>query len=221
MTQRWFSLCLLVALLFPPSGYADTRSYPAQVAVYFSPGGGATAAIVRELDTAQHTIVVQAYSFTSAPIAKALLAAHKRGVKIFVVLDQSNQTDKYSAATFLANANIPVLIDAAHAIALSKVMVLDDATVITGSFNFSTAAEEKNAENLLILQGSAELAQVYTANINAHAAHSHPYQRTTAEVTPNKANQGVLTRGEIHGNRQSKIYHLPGCPGYERMSPAN
>src|SRR5262245_33302490 len=112
MTKKWFSLCLLVVLLFTPSGNADNRSYPAQVAVYFSPGGGTTEAIIRELDSAQHTIVVQAYSFTSAPIAKAFLAAHKRGVKIFAVLDQSNQTDKYSAATFLTNANIPVLIDA-------------------------------------------------------------------------------------------------------------
>jgi len=60
---------------------------------------------------------VQAYSFTSAPIAKALLDAHKRGVKILAVLDKSNETDKYSAATFLVNAGIQTLIDDQHAIA--------------------------------------------------------------------------------------------------------
>jgi hypothetical protein len=47
---------------------------------------------------------MQAYSFTSAPIAKALVDAHKRGVKVFAVLDKSNETGKYSAATFLNNA---------------------------------------------------------------------------------------------------------------------
>jgi hypothetical protein len=52
---------------------------------------------------------VQAYSFTSAPIAKALLDAHKRGVKILAVLDKSNETDKYSAATFLVKAGIQTL----------------------------------------------------------------------------------------------------------------
>jgi phosphatidylserine/phosphatidylglycerophosphate/cardiolipin synthase-like enzyme len=110
-------------------------AFPTEATVYFSPNGGATAAIVRAPESAQRTIVVQAYSFTSAPIAKALLAAHERGVKIVVVLDKSNQTDTYSAVTFLANASIPVLIDAEHATAHNKIMVIDDATVITGSFN--------------------------------------------------------------------------------------
>lgn len=221
MRSLLVALLLTVGLLFVPVHGVAASSFSAEATVYFSPNGGATEAIVHELDSAQHTIVVQAYSFTSAPIAKALLNAHKRGVKIFAVLDKSNQTDKYSAATFLANANIPVLIDAEHAIAHNKVMVIDSATVITGSFNFTQAAEGKNAENLLVLKDAPALAQAYAANVNAHAAHSHPYQRTTAQVTPERENRVSLTRGEIHGNRQSKIYHLPGCPGYERMSPAN
>ena len=133
-------------------------------------------------------------------------------------MDKSNQTDKYSAATFLENAGIPVLIDAEHAIAHNKVIVIDDSPVLTGSFNFSKAAKEKNAENLLVLKKAPELAQAYIANINAHAAHSHPYQRTTAKGTPEREH---APQGEIHGTRKSKIYHLPGCSGYERMSPAN
>ena len=54
--------------------------------------------------------------------------------------------------TSLVNAGIPVLIDAKHAIAHNKVMVIDDQTVITGSFNFTKAAEEHNAENLLVIR---------------------------------------------------------------------
>jgi phosphatidylserine/phosphatidylglycerophosphate/cardiolipin synthase-like enzyme len=111
--------------------------------VYFSPNGGATDVVVREVQAATQQILVQAYSFTSAPIAKALLAAHKRGVKILAVLDKSNETDKYSAASFLVNAGIQTLIDDQYAIAHNKVMVIDSATIITGSFNFTKAAEEK------------------------------------------------------------------------------
>ena len=111
-----------------------------------------------------------------------------------------------------------MLIDAEHAIAHNKVIVIDDSTVLTGSFNFSKAAEEKNAENLLVLKGSSKLAQVYATNVNAHAAHSHPYQRTTAEATPK---QDQAPSEEIQGNRKSKIYHLAHCPGYARLSPAN
>src|SRR5262245_15631172 len=81
-------------------GHAAETFSPARVAVYFSPSGGATDAVVREVNAATQQILVQAYSFTSAPIAKALVDAHKRGVKVLAVLDTSNETEKYSAATF-------------------------------------------------------------------------------------------------------------------------
>jgi len=75
--------------------------------VYFSPNGGCTEAIVKELDKAKTSILMQAYSFTSAPIAKALVNAHKRGVRVEVILDKSNLTEKYSSADFLVNSGNP------------------------------------------------------------------------------------------------------------------
>ena len=80
----------------------------------------------------------------------------------------------YSEADFLAHAGIPVRIDAVHAIAHNKVMVIDGETVITGSFNFTTAAEQHNAENLLVLHDQP-LAAHYETNWHHHAAHSQPY----------------------------------------------
>jgi phosphatidylserine/phosphatidylglycerophosphate/cardiolipin synthase-like enzyme len=151
----------------------DKVSIPGGVAtrVYFSPNGGATEAVTREIDGARESILVQAYSFTSAPIAKALLAAHKRGVKVQALLDKSQRREKYTSANFLANSGIPTYIDDAHAIAHNKVMVIDNATVITGSFNFTKAAEEKNAENLLVLR-SGDLARLYADNWRSHLRHS-------------------------------------------------
>lgn len=142
--------------------------------VYFSPQGGATEAIVGAIDRAQRSIYLQAYSFTSAPIAKALLAAHKRGVKVEAILDKSNRTAKYSAADFLQHAGIPTYIDAAHSIAHNKVMIIDAELVITGSFNFTKAAEINNAENLLLLR-DRELAARYLDNYRRHREHSEPY----------------------------------------------
>jgi phosphatidylserine/phosphatidylglycerophosphate/cardiolipin synthase-like enzyme len=126
------------------------------------------------LNRARSTILVQAYTFTSAPIAKALLNAHKRGVKVEVILDKSQRTDRYSSATFFYNSGIPVKIDAQHAIAHNKVMVIDGETVITGSFNFTRAAEENNAENLLIIHDE-KLALLYTKNWQKHAQHSEVF----------------------------------------------
>src|SRR2546425_8838669 len=169
-------LSLLIILVVVPTHAAEPFS-PVRVAVYFSPKGGATEAVVRELTAVKTQVLIQAYSFTSAPIAKALVEAHKRGVKILAVLDKSNETAQYSAATFLANAGIQPLIDAEHAIAHSKVMVIDSTTIITGSFNFTKAAEEKNAENMLVIKDVPELVQAYEAHIRLHAGHAHLYLR--------------------------------------------
>ena len=54
-------------------------------------------------------------------------------------------------------------------------MIIDGETVITGSFNFSKAAEERNAENLLIIR-DRELAGRYTANWKVHEGHSEAYR---------------------------------------------
>jgi phosphatidylserine/phosphatidylglycerophosphate/cardiolipin synthase-like enzyme len=156
-----------------PSEKTDKTS-PLNWEVYFSPHGGATDAIVKELDKAKNTVFVQAYSFTSYKIAKALLDAHKRGVKVEVILDKSQRTDQYSSATFLYNSGISVKIDAVHAIAHNKIMIIDGETVVTGSFNFTKAAEEKNAENLLMIR-DRELAERYIKNWQEHERHSENY----------------------------------------------
>ena len=163
---------LLLLLLCGPAARAfDVDISHAPVEVYFSPNDGATEAIVREIDQTRSEILVQAYSFTSAPIAKALLKAHRRGVKVQAILDKSQKTQKYSSASFLMNSGIPTYIDAKHAIAHNKIIIIDRAIVITGSFNFTKAAEEKNAENLLIIR-SKELAKPYHENWQRHREHS-------------------------------------------------
>ena len=172
--RRLAVFLLVVLLLLPATGRAEKFSPEAAWEVYFSPNGGAAAAIVRELNQARQSVYVQAYSFTSAPIARALLRAQQRGVAVAAILDKSQQTEKYSAADFLAHAGIQTMIDSAHAIAHNKVMVIDEQTVITGSFNFTRAAEEKNAENLLVIR-DARLAARYLANWREHAAHSQVY----------------------------------------------
>ena len=153
---------------------SNTTVPPGQIAVYFSPNGGCTDAIVEALDDAKTSVLVQAYSFTSAPIAEALVNAHKRGVSIQVILDKSQRSEKYSSADFVAHAGIPTYIDAKHKIAHNKIMVIDGQVAITGSFNFTKSAESENAENLLIIN-STDLAVKYTKNWQDHLGHSERY----------------------------------------------
>ena len=81
---------------------------------------------------------------------------------------------RYSSATFLYNQGIPVKIDTRHAIAHNKIMLIDGETVITGSFNFTKAPEENNAENLLVIHDK-KLAERYIENWNEHERHSEVY----------------------------------------------
>jgi phosphatidylserine/phosphatidylglycerophosphate/cardiolipin synthase-like enzyme len=158
----------------PPTPSPSTTTTPSAVTACFTPGGNCTDAIVQALGGAKRTILVQAYAFTSAPIAKALLDAHTRGVQMQVIVDKSQRTEKYSSADFLANQGVSTMIDANHAIADNKVMIIDGETVLTESFNFTKAAQEKNAENLLIIRDAALAAQ-YTQNWETHRQHRQPY----------------------------------------------
>ncbi len=166
---------LTICWFFPVAATPESITEPS-IRLYFSPNGGGTEAIVSEIRHARTEVLVQAYSFTSTPIAKALLDARKRGVKVTVILDKSQRKANYSAADFLRNSGIATYIDAKHAIAHNKIMIIDRECVITGSFNFTKAAEEKNAENILVIKGNPDLTSKYIGNFDWHLRHSEAYQ---------------------------------------------
>jgi phosphatidylserine/phosphatidylglycerophosphate/cardiolipin synthase-like enzyme len=168
----WLTVFLIVFTALP--FHSDAARSTSDEQVYFSPKGGCTAAIIKNLDQAAKSVLVQAYSFTSLPIAEGLVSAHKRGIKVKVLLDKSQLKAKGSKLDLLVAAGIPVSIDKKHSIAHNKVMIIDGATVLTGSFNFTTAAEDKNAENLLVVRDK-KIAKKYRANWNTHFKHSEAY----------------------------------------------
>jgi phosphatidylserine/phosphatidylglycerophosphate/cardiolipin synthase-like enzyme len=147
---------------------------PFSVSVHHSPKGGCTEAVVAELNRARREILVQAYSFTSKPIAEALVAAKGRGVHVDILLDRSNEQETYTELGHLLEQGLHPNIDAQHAIAHNKIMIVDRKTIVTGSFNFTNQAEHENAENLLIIRGNPDLVTSYYQQFQAHKAHSQP-----------------------------------------------
>jgi phosphatidylserine/phosphatidylglycerophosphate/cardiolipin synthase-like enzyme len=171
--MRRLILALTIFFLLPQLAFsADSITAPH---VYFSPKGGCTKAITDALGQAKRSILVQAYSFTAYPIAEALIDAQKRGVKVEAILDKGQLHETKTKLGLIAKGGVITYLDGAHAIAHNKVMIIDGKTVITGSFNFTNAAEEHNAENLLILD-DAVLAAEYTSNWQMHQKHSERYQ---------------------------------------------
>ncbi len=157
----------------PPSASEDG------ISVNFSPHGGCTERVIDEINQAQREIEMQAYSFTSEPITRALIAAHHRGVKVTIVLDKSDIKERSDVGE-VAGDRIPTFIDDKHSIAHNKIILIDGQTIVTGSFNFTNQAERANAENLIVLHGRPKLYAAYDANFKQHLAHSEPYSGSLA-----------------------------------------
>ncbi len=139
---------------------ATTINQGASFDVGFSPNQGSLPLVLKVINSAQKSIHVAAYSFTSKPIAEALLAAKKRGVDVEVIADEKSNSGKYSAITYLANNNVQVKLDGNYPIFHHKFMVIDGKSLETGSFNYSAAAN-KNAENVLVLWNVPQIAASY------------------------------------------------------------
>jgi phosphatidylserine/phosphatidylglycerophosphate/cardiolipin synthase-like enzyme len=146
------------------------------VNVCFTPGGNCTRAITYEIEQAKTEILVQAYSLTAKPVADAVAKAKETGVTVEIILDLSDDFARNSAVYFRSLKGIPIYLDAQHAIADNNIIIIDRATVVTGSFKFMNKAEGKNASNLLIIK-SDTLAAAYVDNWNQHKKHSVEYKQ--------------------------------------------
>lgn len=156
-----FCLLAFIALTANANTFKNGTHYQ----VCFTPGHDCTKLLTDQIDHAKKSIDVQLYSFTSYKIAKALVKAHERGVKVRVIADRSNVDSKFfSFVPYLQKHHIPAHIDRSiKGIAHNKVMIIDHEWVETGSFNFTKAAQTKNAENMLLINSHA-LAAIYTQN---------------------------------------------------------
>ena len=125
----------------------------------FSPRQKATQLVIKVIDESKIYIHVAAYSFTSQPIAEALVAAHNRGVDVKIVIDKSQRHGRI--IHYFMDQHIPTRINNHYAIMHNKFMVADDDVLELGSFNYTKAAEEKNAENVLVIHGMPTIIQDY------------------------------------------------------------
>lgn len=182
LTRTFIFLLLFLCGTSIRADQALALSARGSIQVAFTPGDDASGLVVETIGQAKRQILVQAYGFTHRAIAEALVAAKRRGVEVALIADRNQaETLKTSLVAWLAEQGVPVWIDADHAAAHDKIMVLDagtpQATLITGSFNFTHAAQYRNAENLLVLRGNQALADAYAANWRRHRIHSQPMVR--------------------------------------------
>jgi len=138
--------------------------------VYFSPDDGVQASLVDLVNNAQKSIYFMVFSFTSDKIGNAIRARAQDGVKVSGVMEDE-QVNSNVGTEFdpFKQARLDVLRDGNEGQMHHKVMIIDENTVIFGSYNFTNSAETKNDENLIVVhneeiaaQFMAEFQRVYT-----------------------------------------------------------
>ncbi len=130
-------------------------------AVCFSRTMDCASIIISLIDSAQQSVLVAVFSFTSNPLADALIRAHQRGVEVRVVIEMEQANVRGSEYERLRSAGVAVRLDGNSDLMHHKFMVVDGRVVVTGSYNWSAAAEDRNDENIVVIYGE-EIAALYS-----------------------------------------------------------
>jgi phosphatidylserine/phosphatidylglycerophosphate/cardiolipin synthase-like enzyme len=147
----------------------------------FTPGDDIAMLIVGRIGQARRSVQMQAYLFTDRAIANALVSARKRGLEVEVIGDAVQHANGgLPHLKALDRAGAKVWLDGGHAAAHDKVIILDgalpEATVITGSYNFTRAAQQANAENVVVISGNRAVTDRFVANFDKHRRESTPWR---------------------------------------------
>ena len=154
-----------------------------QIDVYFSPDGGAAAAIASAIDAAKTSIHVQAYAISESGITASLIAAHARGVDVQLIVDRHQQDPTYSTAEKIKKAGIQTLVDRTVTLMHNKSVVIDGQIVITGSMNLTRSGNHNNAENTVIIHDATTAAK-FEADWTVRLKICSTFSRTQSKRRP-------------------------------------
>ncbi len=184
--RRWLAIaeaCICFCVIVPHAdAIAPAIAAQGTLQAAFAPWDNIEGVIADEIASARMQVLVQAYLLTSKKIANTLIAAHGRGVDVRVLADAEQLSNIASSILpDLAAAGIPVWLETKYQNAHNKIIVIDaatpDATVITGSFNFTWGAQHKNAENILIARKNPSLVSQYRLNWERHQQDATLYKK--------------------------------------------
>ena len=134
-----------------------------EIFTYFSPEGDTISPLIREIESAEKSIHFMAFSFTHDALGNAMQDRFKSGIQVRGVFEERQVDEQYSEYKAMKAAGLPVVKDGNSGTMHHKVIVINENTVITGSYNFSKNAEKRNNENLLIIKGNRKIAEAYLA----------------------------------------------------------
>ncbi len=140
-----------------------------EIAFAPKPQRSAERLVIKIIDAADHSLFMAAYGMTSKPIADAMCRAAARGVAVSAVLDEKSNPhglNGNSKRDYMMACGVAVRGDARYPIMHDKFIVVDGQHVETGSFNYTFAAAERNAENAMVIWNNAQLAEKYAGEFD-------------------------------------------------------
>ena len=135
-----------IVKVLKPDSATSVRSPKA----YFSPGSACRNAIGSLLRDARKTVEICVFTITDDRITNEIVNAFDRGVNIRIITDNDKAEDLGSDALRLKDLGIPVRTDRTSNHMHHKFAIFDNATCVTGSYNWTRSAAEYNNENIVV-----------------------------------------------------------------------
>jgi phosphatidylserine/phosphatidylglycerophosphate/cardiolipin synthase-like enzyme len=160
MSRKFISLIVILLLALSASHFMTDNLFAGDISVLFSPKDECGKVILDKINRAEESIELAMYYLTSRVLSRALVSASKRGVQVRVFLDGEGVQEQYSKAGFLKKNGILVKLENGVGLMHNKFCIIDNALVITGSYNWTVSADTRNDENIILID-SKETVRAY------------------------------------------------------------
>jgi phosphatidylserine/phosphatidylglycerophosphate/cardiolipin synthase-like enzyme len=151
LTETAFRTTTATAVVTTTSTATTTVNMPSVRETCFSRVERCDVLLISLINRANRSVYVAVYSFTRDSLATALISAKERGVEVRVVIERERAYEQGSEYPRLKSAGVDVRLDGNPNSMHHKFMVIDGYIVVTGSYNWSSAAEERNDENVVVI----------------------------------------------------------------------
>jgi len=149
----------------------------AKTEIYFSLYDNPQKEIIKNINQAQAFINIAMYIFTDREIALPLIKARERGVKVRLYLDKDQVDYKYSQSRFLVQKGIKTRISSNKYIMHNKFAIIDNRLLLTGSYNWTFSANNRNDENLLVID-DPEIIEIFQNQFVSLWTNKYSLERT-------------------------------------------
>ena len=187
----------------------------AKTEVYFSLSDNPQREIIKNINRAQASINIAMYIFTDREIALPLIKAHERGVKVRLYLDKDQVDYKYSQSRFLVQKGIKTRISSNKYIMHNKFTIIDNRLLLTGSYNWTFSANNRNDENLMVID-DPELIEIFQNQFVNLWTNKYNLERTKELFNRTKVN--ILTVFPPPGQTETKIININSASPEELTS---